>query len=1518
MATDTAGAVDVTVLPDGKGFSPALRTLLTKAEQTHKAEIQIEPELARGFKSRLGKMVAAQNSLVDAEVTFSPELAKRSAQMLTADAKALNARIKPVLTFDVELQRGASQELKSAGMLAGQKAKPSLTFDVDLQAGAAQELKTAAVLASKKSKPSLAFDVDLQTGSAAELKAEARALSQRLSGSVPIKFDVALVSGAATQLKTQVKALATRLSGDTAVKFDVGIASGSVAPLRAEAKAFAARVNPVGKLFFVPTLQPGSAGQLRAKAVALGQQVDVPLGAEMRTGAVPLAKAKAQAAARAGKAVDVPLDADSPALAVKLKTIAASLSNKFSIDMNLRADTTQLAASMGAASAGGSGGLMMGALAGGAAVGLPAIASAGLFGASAKKSADFTEALADLKGTAGATDAQMKLLEAQALDLGASTAFSASEVVTAQIELIKAGVGLGDVLGGAVPGALGLAGAGALDLGVAAEITSNQLNAFGLKGKDATFAADVLAAGANKSATDVQGLGLGLSQSALGANSFGISMEETVGALSMFSQRGLEGSDAGTSFKTMLQRLVPATRKQGEQAEKLGLSFFDSKGEFIGLAESAQAMQDAFGDLTPEMRAAEMQAWFGTDAIRAANILYNEGAEGVNKWTDAVADSGYATELAKTKLDNIKGDLEQLGGEFETAALIAGGAAMPELRASIKEIQSMVGELGPEFGKVVGPFATLLGTVATVGGGVLKELMGPLGTFTKSLATGFEAAGPGITAIAGAAGELLVAFSPLLEVGGEIVGMLGEALAPAISAFAEPRMVKAIGDLALAFADILVSLLPILPPMISLATHAASLVATLLTFKPVVMVLTGLFAAWLLTTVPLAGSLMAISWPVTAVVLAVVALGGAVMYAYKNFEPFRSAVDAVGRFLLGLWDTVKKVATVIGGAFMDAWAKVWPVIKKVGTIIGKIYLTPIITAAKVLAKVFTGDFAGAWEAIKNGFATLKNLYGELGTILGELLSKLGTWFTTTAAPFIVEKGGMLLTAALGWVSEFAPKAIAWLGQALIQLGVWFVTTAVPWMVEKALQLGGAILGWVVEFAPKAIMWLGQALIALGAWFVTTAIPWMVTKAASLLGAIVGWAVEFAPKAIAFLGQALVSLASWFVGTAIPWAIEKGFWLVVNLVKGLASLPIKLLEALTAAFEWLVPRMATIAMSVIEWFKGLPGRLVSAAAALGSKLWEWGTAAFNWLVSNLPGIIAAVLSWFRELPGRVVSAAGSLGSKLWEWAKAGFNWLKENLPNAAMAVLNWFRDLPGKIVETIGNVGTYLFNKGKDLIGGLLDGIGAAFTGLKDLAGGAFNWIAKIWNNTVGELSFTVPDIIGVPGRGETYSMPKLPTYESFHTGGVVPGRRDQERTVTVLGQETVFTRDQTRALGIAVRSVGAGAPGLGVSPSAASPAQQRDATLRMSALAPPVSHRAASPTITREALEELRRVVNSASPESTTGRAQTVVHEHRLIIEGDASAVERLDDREFRKAVLKILGSRDGAKVTAENVKASI
>lgn len=65
--------------------------------------------------------------------------------------------------------------------------------------------------------------------------------------------------------------------------------------------------------------------------------------------------------------------------------------------------------------------------------------------------------------------------------------------------------------------------------------------------------------------------------------------------------------------------------------------------------------------------------------------------------------------------------------------------------------------------------------------------------------------------------------------------------------------------------------------------------------------------------------------------------------------------------------------------------------------------------------------------------------------------------------------------------------------------------------------------------------------------------------------------------------------------------------------------------------------------------------------------------------------------------------------------------------------------------------------------------------------GAWNGIAKAWNNTVGKLSFRVPD--WVPGLGgKTFSAPKLPT---FHTGGIVSGAMGAETLAVLRAGERV-------------------------------------------------------------------------------------------------------------------------------------
>ena len=104
-----------------------------------------------------------------------------------------------------------------------------------------------------------------------------------------------------------------------------------------------------------------------------------------------------------------------------------------------------------------------------------------------------------------------------------------------------------------------------------------------------------------------QPLGQALGQAGTVAAQTGLSLEETVAALSMFADEGIRGSDAGTSLKTMLQRLTPQSKESAGLMEELGLSAYDSQGNFIGLSEYAGQLRDKLSGMSDEQRNATMQ-----------------------------------------------------------------------------------------------------------------------------------------------------------------------------------------------------------------------------------------------------------------------------------------------------------------------------------------------------------------------------------------------------------------------------------------------------------------------------------------------------------------------------------------------------------------------------------------------------------------------------------------------------------------------------------------------------------------------------------------------------------------------------------------------------------------------------------------------------------------------------------------------------------------------------------------------
>jgi TP901 family phage tail tape measure protein len=314
----------------------------------------------------------------------------------------------------------------------------------------------------------------------------------------------------------------------------------------------------------------------------------------------------------------------------------------------------------------------------------------GVAGVAVKMRADFEKQMSAVKAATHAGGTEMAQLQAAALQAGKATQFSATEAAKGITELSKAGVSTASILGGGLKGALDLAAAGQIDVSEAAETAASAMTQFKLSGDQVPHIADLLAAAAGKAQGSVHDMGYALNQSGLVAAQFGISIEDTTGALAEFASAGLLGSDAGTSFKTMLLAMANPSGQSKKLMDELGISFYDARGQFIGVSGVAQVLQTRLKGLTEQQRNQALGQIFGNDAIRAASILYTDGATGVQKWAKSVNDSGYASKTAAALTDNLAGDLERLKGSLETMAIEAGGGANSGLRVLTKSANGAI------------------------------------------------------------------------------------------------------------------------------------------------------------------------------------------------------------------------------------------------------------------------------------------------------------------------------------------------------------------------------------------------------------------------------------------------------------------------------------------------------------------------------------------------------------------------------------------------------------------------------------------------------------------------------------------------------------------------------------------------------------------------------------------------------------------------------------------------------------
>lgn len=353
------------------------------------------------------------------------------------------------------------------------------------------------------------------------------------------------------------------------------------------------------------------------------------------------------------------------------------------------------------------------------AVGLGMAAGVGVV---VKSYADFDKAMSAVKANVEATPAEFQKLSDSVRSAGTQFGFSAKESAAGAEELAKAGLSASQIMGGSLTGALTLAAAGGVSAGEAAETAATAMSMFGLEAKDVSRIADVLANGANQSTASVGSLSQALRQGGGVAASFGMSLDDTVATFAMFDQNGLKASDAGTSLKTMLTALANPSKKARAAMDELGVSAFDASGKFIGMAALQDQLKTKTANLTQEQRAQAFATIFGSDAMRAANVLFKD-TKGFDTWAGGIKKTGTAAENARKRLDNLYGDLNKLKSAFLDAAIGSGSGGDGFLRPVIQGATSALSAINALPGPVksVG-FGLTAATAAALllGAGLMK------------------------------------------------------------------------------------------------------------------------------------------------------------------------------------------------------------------------------------------------------------------------------------------------------------------------------------------------------------------------------------------------------------------------------------------------------------------------------------------------------------------------------------------------------------------------------------------------------------------------------------------------------------------------------------------------------------------------------------------------------------------------------------------------------------------------------
>jgi TP901 family phage tail tape measure protein len=635
--------------------------------------------------------------------------------------------------------------------------------------------------------------------------------------------------------------------------------------------------------------------------------------------------------------------------------------------------------------------------------------AAGL-GLAVKSASDFEKTLSAVKAVSGATTDQMEKVRAKAMQIGQDTSFSSGEAAQAMEELVKAGVSVEDVMNGAADATVALAAAGGVDLPTAAGIASAAMNNFNLSAKDMPHIADLIAGAANASAIDVTDFGYSLQQAGAISHLVGLSFDDLSLAITAMGNAGIKGSDAGTSLKTFLSNLQPQTKKQTTLMSDLGLitkqggnAFFDAAGHVKSLTDISGLLQNALKNQTDQQKQATLETLFGSDAIRAAAVITNEGAAGFQELSKQITGIS-AADVAKTRLDNFAGTMESLKGTLENTAISIGSILIPVLRS----LATMFNGLANTFNGIPKPlqavltwFLAISAVLLLVNGAILKLVAGGI-RLISSIATVASAVASGMKVIGAA-----LAANPWILIVAAIIAAIALIIIywDDIVAFLK-KIWGFIADLAKSIWGGITDFFSSIWDAVTGAVQAA--------WNAIVTFLTTIWN-WIVANV----------WPILSPIVNIIKGIFDVLFAIVT-----GILNVLAAIIEGIWHVIAIAAEAVWNAILVTLTAVWNAILAAFHFVFdplidlfNLIWTAISTAAGIVWDAITSAISTAWQAIGRFFV---NIWNDIKQTF------VDAW---NAIPASVKSG---IGDVIGKIGEF----ISWLGRLPGQALNWLVDVGV--------------------------------------------------------------------------------------------------------------------------------------------------------------------------------------------------------------------------------------------------------------------------------------------------------------------------------------------------------------------------------------------------------------------------------------------------------------------------------------------